>query len=812
VVKTVDNTNTSKQKTIIICCRVSKTIMDALVQEANNASVNLVIEELSNQSLLIRSMKHKTMDCVLYELVGTKKAPKLPVKLCDASERHQIPLLLFAKPEQVPHLRQELRTTQYSHVHVAKRTPKTLFSALTELIHAHALHSNPPSAGERLVDMVAAHARSLHRCEEMYHFLLNACSDAVLVLKVDASGEKGSLETLNEAASRCFGYTRYQKRHISLRQLFSFSNTKKVSGSIKNLFKLRKFHFETMMTCRDGIKMPVEVVARAFDLDDEFYRVILLVHLLKDEAPKKENDQSNIGFNSIASYTGLIVYDGFLKTRQMIVEGATQEICGDSPQLVTRQGLKGWRERILPADYQRVIGTINNAIKHLNKYEVQYGIVHKSGAIHYIEDRGIVLPDESGKGDRILGTMKDVTLRVASEKQRQHLENKVRHTQRLESLGVLAGGIAHDFNNMLAGIIGLTDLALQEVEQGSFIHEDLTEVLAAANRAKELVRQILAFSRQSDQERSPIYLHIIARNVLKLLRSTIPDTITVTESIDTNSGIVLANSSQLYQVITNIIINAVQAIGTAVGTIKIKIQDRNLTEKDSLSFPGTTPGSYVQLSIADTGHGMSESVRTRIFDPFFTTRDPGVGTGMGLAMAHGIITNHGGVITVKSKLKSGSRFDVFLPRISGVQTESTSLVEPLKNCSAHILFVDDDCTVLRFAESALPRYGFTVTTCQGASQAMRLFLQDIDKFDLVILDQIMPGMTGIQLAQEIHQHAHHLPIILFTGFCDQVEHDTLDSVGIRDLVLKPIIIKDLVDAIHKVLNNSRGVVDKPSNP
>jgi len=346
----------------------------------------------------------------------------------------------------------------------------------------------------------------------------------------------------------------------------------------------------------------------------------------------------------------------------------------------------------------------------------------------------------------------------------------------------------------------LTDLALREVPVDSFVHEDLTEVLQAANRAKELVRQILAFSRQSGQERSPIYLHIIAREVIKLLRASLPPTIEIIDSADVHSGAVMANAAQMYQVITNFSTNAAQAIAGKSGTIEIRVRDVELGEKDVRKHPGLRPGPYVQLSVMDTGHGMAESVLARVFDPFFTTKGPGEGTGMGLAVVHGIITDHGGAVSAMSKLGSGSCFDAFLPRIAGVKVEETAQLEKIRGGHERILFVDDDVAVLRFAESALPRLGFKVTMSTNGEEALTRFLSSPRAFDIVITDQIMPRMSGLDLAKEIHAHAPHVPIILFTGFSEEILPETLAECGIIEMVFKPIITKDLVDAIRRSID------------
>lgn len=795
-------------ETKTVCC-IPDDIEEILRVTAREAGINLSIVNEPNISRLMDFVEESGADCIVYEVKNSKTARKEWIKLCGFGVKIHKPVLLLSDNDVCEKLRGEIREAGYSYVYAMPDSSKMLCHAVVGLVRAHRVEGTLRSVNQRLVEVVEDHARAMHESEETYRFLFNACSDAVMVLEVDRNGANGVLKEINEVAAKWFGYTRDSGSEFSLRQLFSFSNHDKTSNKVDNILKREEMFFETIMQRKDGSKVPVEVITRTFTLDEERYRVIILARLFDRAAQGSDKDEANEDYRFLASQTGLLMYDGTLKTQQMILGGAVTEVTGYTAQQIMRLGLKGWRERIVSDDYHRVMATINHAIKKLDKYEVEYRIVHKSGDIRYVEDHGVVLPDESGNAVRILGTVKDVSLRVQAQEQRQRLEIELQHSQRLESLGVLAGGIAHDFNNILAGIIGLTDLALREVPVDTFVHEDLTEVLQAANRAKELVRQILAFSRQSGQERSPIYLHIVAREVIKLLRASLPPDIDIIDSADVHSGAVLANAAQMYQVITNFSTNAAQSMTNKSGTIEIRVEDVDLTEKDAHKYPGLKPGPYVQLSVMDTGHGMSESVLARVFDPFFTTKGPGEGTGMGLAVVHGIITDHGGAVSAMSKLGAGSRFDAFLPRIAGVKVEENMPPESLPKGHERILFVDDDVAVLHFAESALPRLGFKVTLCKDGEEGLNTFLQHVADFDLVITDQIMPKISGLDLAKEIHLHSPRMPIILFTGFSDEILPAVLADSGILEVVFKPIITKDLIKAIRRAVDNARESVSPP---
>lgn len=787
--------------TRVACC-VRKRTLEKMKVVAREAELGWHIDEISNSKSILDKLGADKPDCVVYELNKASVQDQSYISLCQGLSILNIPLALFTGLPHRTEVRRQVALAGYTKTFVLASDEEDLIAALDEIIHVSRVEEELRSANQRLAEMVEERARAMHESEEIYRFLLSASSDAVLVFEVDGAGENIVLQEINDIACRWFGYTRESASSLTLLQMFPFENAEEAANRMEGILKHREMYYETMMLKADGSKMPVELITRTFNLDSSRLRIVAVARRFERSA-FGPGDKTNEDYRFLASQTGLLIYEGNLKTQKMIWGGAVIQVTGWTPQQLMRSGLKGWRERISSEDYPRVIATVNDAIRKMGRYQMEYRILHKSGDMRHIEDHGLVLPDESGSADRLVGTMKDITARVQSEEQRLRLENELQHSQRLESLGVLAGGIAHDFNNILAGIIGLTDLALREVPVDSFVHEDLTEVLQAANRAKELVRQILAFSRQSGQERSPIYLHIIAREVIKLLRASLPPTIEIIDSADVHSGVIMANAAQMYQIITNFSTNAAHAMANNSGKIEICVRDTFIDEKEAQRIAGLKPGPYVQLCVIDSGHGMAESVLARVFDPFFTTKGPGEGTGMGLAVVHGIITDHGGVVTAQSKLGAGSRFDVYLPRIAGVKVEESQLHEKVRGGNERILFIDDDIAVLRFAESALPRLGFNLTLCMNGEEGLNAFLQNPKAFDLVITDQVMPKMSGMELAKEIHSHEPAMPILLFTGFSDEILPETLAENGILEVVFKPIIIKDLIDSVRRVIDKAR---------
>ncbi len=792
--------NGTSELYVIVCYR-QRQRLDALRAYVHKMYSQWQLDAVSEVADIPERTAAKPADCIVLEITqkwvdSTPYADIRANPLCATT-----PILLITDFGMRGKVRERVAQTGLADVLVMADEEGELAEAISVIVRARRAEEELRAVNRRLAEVVEERSRALHESEERYRFLLNTCSDGVMAFEVDKQGGSGKLIDINDVACRWTGYGREELTRLSLRQLAAPDRLNNVPGRLESILQHKELFFETVVQARDGSKLPLEVMTQSFELDEKRNLVVALGRRLDDASgQRKSQEETNDDYRFLAAQTGQLIYDCNLNTDRVIWGGAVMQITGFSSSQLSRSGLKGWWDRIAPEDRTRVQARLDEASRAVGKYQIEYRIVHKSGESRHIEDHGVVLPDQSGKAYRLFGAMKDITARVQAEEEQRRLEEELQHSQRLESLGVLAGGIAHDFNNILAGIIGLTDLALREVPPDSLAHDDLSEALQAANRAKELVRQILAFSRQSGQERNPIYLHIIAREVIKLLRASLPATIEIIDSADVHSGAVLANASQMYQVITNFSTNAAHAMSGQKGKIEIRVEDEEVDAAMALRHPILRPGPYVKLSVIDTGHGMAPSVLSRVFDPFFTTKGPGQGTGMGLAVVHGIVADHGGAVIAESKLGVGATFTTYFPRIAGVVVTESEQEEQLQRGHERILFVDDDEAVLRFAEAALPRLGFEVTLCTSGEEALTTFLNDPHKFDLIITDQIMPRMSGEELATQIHVHSPDMPIILFTGFSDEFSRERLQKSGIREVVLKPIIVKDLVDSIRRTLD------------
>ena len=379
------------------------------------------------------------------------------------------------------------------------------------------------------------------------------------------------------------------------------------------------------------------------------------------------------------------------------------------------------------------------------------------------------------------------------------LEQHLRQQQKIEALGTLAGGIAHDFNNILMPIMINTELSLYDTPEESPISQYLNTVLQAAQRGQELVKQIISFSRQKEQERSPIRITPVIKETLKFLKATAPQNIEIRENFDVESGMIMADPTQIHQVLMNLCSNAVHAMRGKGGVLEVSLADVEVDAHLLASNLDLKPGPYLKLMVRDTGHGMDQELIKRIFEPFFTTKKPGEGTGMGLAVVHGIVTRHEGAVITDSELGQGATFQVFFPRMQGHVEQEPLTLDAIPTGDERILLVDDEEVQVRSGRHLLERLGYTVTTTTDSIEALEIFRTQPEAFNIVITDQSMPGLTGIQLAERLMHIRPDIPIILCTGFSEVVDGKEAKAMGIREFMMKPFSARQLAETIRRIL-------------
>ncbi len=398
---------------------------------------------------------------------------------------------------------------------------------------------------------------------------------------------------------------------------------------------------------------------------------------------------------------------------------------------------------------------------------------------------------------------REIDERKKAELEKQKLETHLRQVQKMEAIGTLAGGIAHDFNNILASIIGFAELARYDIPEATRPRANIDEVLKASSRARELVKQILTFSRKTEIEKKPVFPHLIIKEDLKLLRASIPATIEIRQDIDPECGAVLADPSQIDQVIVNLCTNASHAMGESGGVMEIQLKRITISDTDTADKTAVSPGSYIRLTVSDTGHGMEPAVLERIFEPYFTTKEPGKGSGLGLAVVHGIIQSLDGAITVDSDPHQGTAFHVYLPSVEAELVQEIGKAASPTPGKERLLVVDDEITIIEFLKTALERFGYRVTATTSSIEALKTFQKDPNAFDLIITDQTIPSLTGTEFAQKALGIRADIPIILCTGYSTAISEEKALKLGIRAFIMKPLSVEELTSTVRRVLDRKK---------
>ncbi len=381
------------------------------------------------------------------------------------------------------------------------------------------------------------------------------------------------------------------------------------------------------------------------------------------------------------------------------------------------------------------------------------------------------------------------------------MEERLRQSQKMESLGTLAGGIAHDFNNILFPIVGYTEMVMEDLEPDSAARKNMEEVFKAGQRAQSLVKQILAFSRQRREERQPVQVKLILKEVLKLLEATLPSTIEIRPNI-LSSGVINADPTEIHQIIMNLCTNAYHAMRDSGGVLDITLDDMVILGDDPIVKADFPPGPYIRLKINDTGAGMNGLIMQRIFDPYFTTKTKGEGTGLGLSTVHGIVKSLKGDITVASKHLKGSAFTIYLPLIENPDQRLPAFTsETAPTGHEHILLVDDEEMVCKMVKPMLERIGYRVTTYTDALEASAFFEHHSQGFDLLITDMTMPKLTGTDLTRRVKKVRPDFPVILMTGNGHLVDKEKATSLGVREFVIKPVRKAEMAKTIRKALTS-----------
>ena len=614
-----------------------------------------------------------------------------------------------------------------------------------------------------------------------------------------------TIVTCNKAVERMFGYT--EEEVVGRHTEFLYVNGNMYEELGRRLFPVLDaggvYHTEYPMRRKDGSIFPAEITVSEM-VDDSGKRsgVVSLVHDISERVHAKEE--------------------------HMRLGAAIEEAVEERLRLIT--AIEQSSESIVIMDDAGVIQYVNPAFGTINDYlpqevlgknyfDILKGDVRDKGFKKKAEDT--FCSDQSWRGhitrDKKDGSSYELDVTISPVRDQSGniinysiierdvtretiLEQHLLQQQKMEALGTLAGGIAHDFNNILMPIMINTELSLYDTPEASPINQYLKTVLQAAQRGQDLVKQIIAFSRQKEQERSPIRITPVIKETLKFLRATVSKNIEIRENIADKSGMILGDPTQIHQVLMNLCSNAVHAMREKRGALEVSLADVEVDAHMLGKHLDLKPGPYLKLVVSDTGHGMDQAIMQRIFDPFFTTKKPGEGTGMGLAVVHGIVKRHEGAIITYSEPGKGSTFNIFFPRIEGDPAAETADLGAISMGEERILFIDDEEVQAQSGRHLLERLGYTVITKTDSLEALEAFRSKPDAFDLVITDQSMPGMTGIELAAKLMRSRPDIPIILCTGFSEVVDGKEAKAMGIREFMMKPFSARQLAETIRRVLD------------
>ncbi len=550
--------------------------------------------------------------------------------------------------------------------------------------------------------------------------------------------------------------------------------------------------FECRFVRRDGSSIFASVSSRA--VQDSDGRIMRIEGSVMDitEQKKAEKKLKRFGIAMEQSPIAIIMTDIHANIEYVnptfcrLTGYSEKEILGKKPSIL-KSG------KVSVSTYRKLWQTILAG----RKWHGEFYNKRKNGSFYW--ENAIISPivDEDGKITNFLAFKEDISVR-------KEIEARLNQAQKMEAIGTLAGGIAHDFNNILFPIIGHTEMLLEDFADNLPAKESLNEIYTSALRAKELVKQILTFSRQEKNELHLFKIQPVVKEALKLIRSTIPATIEINQDINNECGPVKADPTQIHQIIMNLATNAFHAMEETGGKLTITLDEIEFDNMDILR-PEMSPGSYICLSVSDTGTGMSADIMDKIFDPFFTTKPKGKGTGMGLSVVHGIVMKMNGDIRVYSEPGKGTRFSVYLPVEKGNAAESGKAHHAvIQGGTEHILLVDDEKSVIEMETQMLERLGYQVTSRTSAIEALKFFQAGPYQFDLVITDMAMPEMAGDRLACALVDIRPDIPVLLCTGFGDILSRDRAQAMGIRAVLLKPVVISELASRIRDLLDNTMG--------
>jgi PAS domain S-box-containing protein len=643
--------------------------------------------------------------------------------------------------------------------------------------------------------------------EQWLFTTLKSIGDGVI-----ATDWQGSVKYMNPIAEQMTGWTQSEAAGKPLPEIFHIINekTRQIcdSPAAKVIATGQKAGLtdHTLLVRRDGREIPIKDSSAPIVLNNGDSIGVVLV-FRDDTAPRASKNRLRESKERLylameSADEGLWEWD--TAGNVMIFDDLCFKMLGYERNRVNEDHRLWWMERIHPHDKAGVQLALSDILgSNGTLYGIDYRIEKKSGDYLWVTSRAkVVERGDDGKPLMVVGIQRNINQRKMAEKEKAQLERELRQSQKMEAIGTLAGGIAHDFNNILASVIGYTELAMDDTDKDSILHQNLKEIMVAGLRARDLVRQILVFSRHSDTQQKRVNINSLILEATKLMRATIPASIAIQDSVPALPLHINANPSLIHQVIINLCTNAYHAMEEDGGTMHVELEEVCFEAHVNLPFADIQPGRYVCVSVADTGHGIDPSYLDRIFDPYFSTKDKEKGTGLGLSIVRGIVNQHGGHITVDSHQGEGSTFKVYLPVLEDAvkENEPPDTEQLPKGRGERILLVDDELAIANMQKQNLQRLGYEVVVCIDSKDALQKFIAAPKMFDLLLTDMTMPQMSGDILVHRIREISPDLPVILCTGFSDKIDKAKCDDLRINCFLMKPIEKNKLALALREALS------------
>jgi len=551
----------------------------------------------------------------------------------------------------------------------------------------------------------------------------------------------------------------------------------------------------------ESVEMEIEALGGTFlvsctPVKDDLGNLIKVIHIATDITLQKENERalhkSEQKFRELVEDINEVIYSVDAKGIVNYISPAVSRLLGHEPKDIIG---KAFVDFVHPEDHLRILEKFQEVISgKLGASE--YRILSKTGEYRWIRSSSRPVYDDS-RLIGLRGAFSDIT-------EEKRLRADLQQAQKMEAIGTLAGGIAHEFNNILGIIIGNTELAIDDVPEWNPAKDCLEEIRTASLRAKDVVRRIMGFARKMPATQKLIKISTIIHESLKLSRATIPTNIEIRQEILCESEMILANPTEIHQILMNLCSNSAHAIEEETGILKIRLESVALDHQLAGEYNGLTAGEYVKLTVKDNGIGIDSKIIDRVIDPYFTTKDVDKGLGMGLAIVYGIVKKHDGAIKVMSKVGIGTTVEILFPATEEIAEIVEEESNDLPRGTERILFVDDEASLVKMAKQMLERQGYDVVGKTSSTEALKLFQEESDRFDLIITDIAMPDMPGDRLAKELIKVRPDLPIILCTGHSERMDEEKAQAFGIKVYILKPLVKADLFKTVRKVLDEAKG--------